>query len=95
MVELTLDIATTPKYTSISVFLLGSLAHSLYAVPVGLPGVLGIVKDGRDGSVGDPGEPGEAGRTGRTGHAGSPGICDTAVCQGASVAGKSTNPKNH
>ena len=55
----------------------------------------GIVKDGRDGSSGDPGEPGESGRTGRTGHQGSPGICDTSACQGASVSGKTSNPKNH
>lgn len=61
----------------------------------GLPGVPGIVKDGRDGSPGDPGEPGEPGRVGRTGHQGPPGICDTSACQGASVAGKSSNPKNH
>lgn len=64
-------------------------------LPTGLPGVPGIVKDGRDGSPGDPGEPGEAGRVGRTGHQGPPGICDTSACQGASVAGKSSNPKNH
>lgn len=61
---------------------------------LGLPGVAGIGKDGRDGSPGDPGEPGEPGRVGRTGHHGPPGICDTSACQGASVAGKSSNPKN-
>lgn len=66
-----------------------------FTLSTGLPGVPGIVKDGRDGSPGDPGEPGEAGRVGRTGHQGPPGICDTTPCQGASAAGKSSNPKNH